>query len=288
MVEKEVMKVGISACSNGHNKEWEPQIREISDVLRGLGIEPVPADHLVEKVDAFSGTDEERAADLMRFYRDCSIEAIYDISGGDLANGVLKYLDFDVIANTDKTFWGYSDLTTVINAIYAMTGKSSVLYQVKNMIRSEAGLQQNRFKAYLSGDDSQLFNISSRFLQGTHMEGVVLGGNIRCFTKLAGTPFWPDMKDKILLLESLGGGSGQIATLFAQLEQIGVFDQVAGVLLGTFTQYESEDLKLSVYDLLKMHISPDLPVAHTAEIGHGHDSKAIVIGRVMEIKEQYN
>jgi muramoyltetrapeptide carboxypeptidase LdcA involved in peptidoglycan recycling len=36
---------------------------------------------------------------------------------------------------------------------------------------------------------------------------------------------------------------------------------------------------MSVYDLLKMHISKDLPVASTREIGHGHNSKAIVIGK---------
>ena len=91
------------------------------------------------------------------------------------------------------------------------------------------------------------------------------------------------MNGKILLLESLGGGSGQIATMFAQLEQIGVFDQVAGVLLGTFTNYEKSDLKMTVYDLLKMHINEDLPVAVTREIGHGHDSKAILIGAEMII-----
>ncbi len=89
------------------------------------------------------------------------------------------------------------------------------------------------------------------------------------------------MHGKILLLESLGGGSGQIATLFAQLEQIGVFDQAAGVLLGTFTSYEKSNLEMSVYDLLKMHIDKELPVAATREIGHGHDSKAIIIGERM-------
>lgn len=111
------MKVGLSACSDGHIKEWEYQIEELVQVLKDLGIEPVLAPHIKAKVDAFSGTDEERAADLMRLYADDSIDAIYDISGGDLANGVLKYLDFDVIAESDKMFWGYSDLTTVINAI---------------------------------------------------------------------------------------------------------------------------------------------------------------------------
>jgi muramoyltetrapeptide carboxypeptidase LdcA involved in peptidoglycan recycling len=272
------MKVGLSACSDGHIKEWEYQIDELVQVMKSFGIEPVLAPHIKAKVDAFSGTDEERAADLMRLYADESIEAIYDISGGDLANGVLKYLDFEVIASSDKVFWGYSDLTTVINAIYAITGKSSVLYQIKNMVYSKADLQKKRFADYLEGNTASLFDLNYDFLQGNHMEGIVVGGNIRCLTKLAGTKYWPDMSGKILLLESLGGGSGQIATLLTQLEQMGVFDKVSGMLLGTFTNYEKEDYELSVYDLLKMHISDAMPVAYTKEIGHGHDSKAIVIG----------
>ena len=272
------MKVGLSACSNGHINEWEYQIDELVQVLNGFGIETVLAPHIKAIVDDFSGPDEERAADLMRFYADDSIEAIYDISGGDLANGVLKYLDFDVIAGSNKAFWGYSDLTTIINAIYTMTGKSSVLYQVKNMVYSEAELQRKRFEDYLAGNRSSLFDLKYDFLQGNHMEGIVVGGNIRCFLKLAGTKYWPDTNGKILLLESLGGGSGQIATLFSQLEQIGVFEQVCGVILGTFTSYEKENFELTVYDLLKMHISDALPVASTREIGHGKDSKAIMIG----------
>ena len=60
---------------------------------------------------------------------------------------------------------------------------------------------------------------------------------------------------------------------------IGVFKQVSGVLLGTFTGYEKGELEMSVFDLLKMHITEDLTVAATKEIGHGHDAKAIVIGQ---------
>ncbi len=273
------MKVGITACSDGLSRKWETQTEELLAVLREFGMEPVPASHIYACRDAFSGTDEERAADLMNFYRDDSIGAIYDISGGDLANGILNYLDFDVIAKAAKPFWGYSDLTAVINAILAMTGQPSVLWQVRNMVFSESSVQRKRFRDYLNGDPDGLFGVRCSFFQGNRMEGIVAGGNIRCFTKLAGTKYWPDMQGKILLLESLGGGSGQIATLFTQLEQIGVFDQVAGVLLGTFTNYEKSNLEMTVYDLLKMHIDEDLPVAVTGDIGHGHDSRAIVIGK---------
>ncbi len=273
------MKVGLSACSSGHLPEWEEQITELVDVFTSMGIEAVPVPHIIRTIDDFSGTDEERASDLMSLYADDSIEAIYDISGGDLANGVLKYLDFDVISKSDKTFWGYSDLTTIINAIYTMTGKSSVLYQVKNMIWSCADIQRKRFSDYIGDKNNDLFDIEYSFLQGKAMNGIVVGGNIRCFTKLAGTRYFPDMNGKILFLESLGGGSGQIATLFAQLEDMRVFDQVAGVVLGTFTDYEKAGLSMSVFDLLKMHISEELPVACTRDIGHGRDAKAISIGK---------
>ncbi len=36
---------------------------------------------------------------------------------------------------------------------------------------------------------------------------------------------------------------------------------------------------MSVFDLMKMHISEELPVAYTREIGHGRDAKAITIGK---------
>lgn len=277
------MKVALTACSDGQLKDWESQNIELQNILSEMGIETVFADHIYAIMDSYSGTDRERAEDLMRFFRDDSIEAIYDISGGDLANGVLKYLDWDVIASSHKTFWGYSDLTTIINAIYTKTGNPSVLFQVKNMVYAHSQLQIQRFSDSISGKSNELYDFRYDFLQGTEMEGIVVGGNVRCLLKLAGTEYWPDMKGKILLLESYGGETGAISTAFNQLELMGVFDEVAGVLLGTFTKYEESDLKLSVYDLLKMHISDSLPVAKTSEIGHGTDSKAIVIGENLKL-----
>jgi muramoyltetrapeptide carboxypeptidase LdcA involved in peptidoglycan recycling len=66
---------------------------------------------------------------------------------------------------------------------------------------------------------------------------------------------------------------------------MGVFSQVSGVLLGTFTNYEKANLELTIFDLLKMHITEDLPVAYTRDIGHEHDAKAIKIGEMMLLKK---
>ena len=128
------MKVGIVACSNGQRKEWKEQNEQLVDILNKVGIEAVLSPHIMSKIDEFSGTDEERAADLMKFWTDDSIDAIYDISGGDLANGILKYLDYDLIAKSDKMFWGYSDLTTVINAIFPVASTREIGHGKKAII----------------------------------------------------------------------------------------------------------------------------------------------------------
>lgn len=67
-------------------------------------------------------------------------------------------------------------------------------------------------------------------------------------------------------------------TYFSQLQQLGAFEQVSGILLGAFTQMEQEQCRPDVWTLLRRFIRPDLPVARTAYIGHGTDSRAVLVG----------
>ncbi len=277
------MKAGLVSCSNGQHPQQQEKINQLIRILEKMGMECVQAEHLYARDGVFGGTPKERAQDLMAFYNDGSIHAIYDVSGGDIANEVLSYLDYGKIADADKMFWGYSDLTTVINAIYAKTGKASVLYQVKHLAEDHAKLRQERFQRAVFGGGTDLFQISYQFLQGESMEGVVVGGNIRCLLKLAGTPYFPDMRGKILLLESLGSSAAQAAAQICQLGQMGVFDVVSGVLLGTFTKLEQSEGEMAPYKLLTRHIHTDIPVARTPQVGHSADAKAVLIGGVLQL-----
>ena len=116
-----------------------------------------------------------------------------------------------------------------------------------------------------------------------HMSGILVGGNIRCLLKLAGTPYWPDMNGKILFLEARSGKLSQIVTYFSQLKQMGVFEQINGLLLGTFTELECNPDMPQVKDVIRDFVSGELPVAVTGEVGHGMDSKALVIGEYLEL-----
>jgi len=216
----------------------------------------------------------------MDFYRDDEVKIIFDISGGDLANEILPYLDFDEIERRDKPFFGYSDLTTIINSIYTKTNRSSVLYQVRNLVYQYSERQAADFCGSTMKDSRELFDFSYHFFQKSEMKGIVVGGNIRCLLKLAGTTYFPDVKGKILFLEALSGSASRIITYLSQLKQIGAFCGISGVLLGTFTELcgEGEEPVLAA-EFVRDCIGEEIPIAYTREIGHGTDSKALWIGR---------
>lgn len=274
-----MVKAGIVCCSNGQKRANENDMNFLENTLRDIGVEAVFSDYIYERDGVSCGSAKERAQALMDFYLDDEIVEVFDISGGDLANGVLPYLDYDVIAKSEKKFWGYSDLTTVVNAIYAKTGNPSVLYQVRNLIYQYREQQIANFKNTIIDQNDDLYKIAYRFVQKNKMQGVVVGGNIRCFLKLAGTEYMPDLTDKILLLESYSGTVAKMETYLCQLQQLGAFDKVAGILLGTFTEMEEKVCVPTMEELVKRIVGKDMPIAVTKDIGHGTDAKAIVIGQ---------
>lgn len=278
-------KVGMVCCSNGQKINYAEKIKQLENTLLDMGIEPVFSDFIYEKENVFCGTAQERTMALMDFYQDDEIVEIFDISGGDVANGVLQYLDYGVIANSKKRFWGYSDLTTIVNAIYTKTGCPSVLYQIRNLIYDYKEQQIADFRNTLLEGGNDLFQITYDFIQGSQMQGIVVGGNIRCFLKLAGTEYMPDLQDKILLLESYGGDVAKMETYLCQLQQLGAFDKVAGILLGTFSEMEEKGYEPTIETLVQRIVGKDLPIAVTRDIGHGTDSKAIVIGEKIRLCE---
>lgn len=276
-------KVAIVGCSNGQSLASRADIDKLERVLLEQGLVPVFSRYIYETYSVFSGSGKERAASLMEAYRDDDIKAIFDISGGDIANEILPYLDYERIAQTDKLFWGYSDLTTVINAIYTKTEKSSVLYQVKNLIYKDGERQMRNFSNTIFQNENELFSFAYHFVQQKQMQGIIVGGNIRCLLKLAGTEYWPDMKRKILLLESRSGEVPQMVTYLNQLKQMGVFEQISGILLGTFTRMKERKSSPDIVELVKQYAGEGLPIAITDEIGHGLDSKGIRIGKMLTL-----
>ncbi len=164
-------KIGIVACSNGQPLSYKTKIEELLKVITEIGLIPVCSNFIFEKYSVFNGSPKERAKALLKFYPDVEIKAIFDISGGDIANEILEYLDFNLIKNNSKPFFGYSDLTTIINAIYSKTGETSYLYQIRNLIYDNKELQVKWITNSLFYGQKDLFDIKYSFIQGNKKIG---------------------------------------------------------------------------------------------------------------------
>ncbi|MBI5977786.1 S66 family peptidase [Clostridium perfringens] len=279
-------KIGVISCSNGLSIKNKNIIEELKLNLKSLDIDMVEGDTLYAKeYNLFSGTGEEKARALEKLFLDKDIKMIFDISGGDLANEALDFLDFDLIKENPKPFFGYSDLTVLLNAIYSQCHITTYNYQLRNLIGKFKEEQMQNFKASFIEGKEDIFNLDYKWINGSHLEGIVVGGNIRCLLKLAGTKYMPDFKDKILFLESFSGNSAKMITYITQYKNLGVFNEVKGIILGEFTEMERENLKPDIVEILKRVIGEiNIPISKTRDLGHGADAKCIPIGKYLILK----
>ncbi|TVY02416.1 LD-carboxypeptidase [Paenibacillus cremeus] len=272
-------RVAITACSDGRRPEARVKIDELIALFREFGLEVVTATDLYRANTYMIGALQERATEINKMFHDDSINAIFDVSGGDAANQILEYIDFQAIGKTRKPFFGISDLSVMLNAMYKVSGVGSYHYQVMNLVHEHQEAQRQLLYDTLIKGTDDLFNFDYSWIRGQHMAGAVVGGNIRCFLKLVGTPYFPDCKDHVIFLESFGGRAHRTVSLLSQMEQMGCFSQCAGLILGTFTELEQHGEFQVVEDFIKeLTEKRQLPIARTKELGHGNDSKAIQFG----------
>ena len=276
-------KIALVVCSNGKNIEDKDRLEKLESILVEMGLVPVFTKYIYKDKFGRGAKTQVRGEELMSFYKNKEIKAIFDISGGDIANEVLEYLDYDVIKRNYKPFFGYSDLTIVLNALRSQTNEVNYLYQILNIIESEE--IKTSFENTFMKNEQALFDVKWRFLQGSSVEGEVIGGNIRCFLKLAGTRYFPEVKNKVLFIEGLGTSMEGLVTHLSQLKQIGVFDKISGLLIGTFTKIEKEISVEELFKLVQEYSPSSLAVAKTQEVGHARNSKALKIGEKIHIKD---
>ena len=252
--------------------------------LEGLGFKVVLGPHVFSNSLGYAASPTDKTADLMHMFGDPAIKAIICSQGGDTANACLPYLDWQVIRNNPKIFLGISDITVLLNAIYAKTGL--VTFHGNDVMWG--------FGRYPTAYDRQEFldrlvecKIGQVLAAGPRKamrsgrgEGRLLGGNLRCLLKLAGTPYFPDFDGAILFIESLGFEPGTCDYMFRQLQQMGLFDQIQGVLIGYIDGVDNlPDAPLHMEDvLLKVTGDYRFPILKTNDFGHNCSNTTLPVG----------
>ena len=257
--------------------------------LKKVGFNVVLGDYVYASDGYLAGTDQQRAGDLMKMYKDPTVKAILPTRGGVGVQGILPYLDYGFIAKHPKIISGYSDITILLN----------VLYQITNQITSHSLLlldfrdstPEYNFEQYILATATtlsprQILNppemITISRVPG-NVTGRVVGGNLTSFVGSLGTPYDICTKGKILFLEETHEPVNTVYRYINQLKAAGKFDDCIGIVMGECTDCTDEYGK-SYEDLIKEVMVPlGKPLLTNVATGHGKYKAAIPIGAMVNL-----
>jgi muramoyltetrapeptide carboxypeptidase len=103
--------------------------------------------------------------------------------------------------------------------------------------------------------------------------GILTGGNLTTLCHLVGTPYTPNFKGKILLLEDVGEMPYRIDRMLTQMKLAGCFNDIAGLILGAFKECGQLNEIVEIFD----NIFDDLNIPILAGFGIGHREHNLTI-----------
>lgn len=221
-------------------------LKEAVARLEGMGYRVRVGESCLSRHGYLAGEDALRAADLMGMFLDDAVDAILCVRGGYGAMRVLPLLDYPAIAAHPKVFSGYSDVTALHGALVRHAGLVTFhgLMAVSDFADGKVdAFSQQAFWRLVSnpafcGPLENPVGTPRGMLRPGVAEGPLMGGNLSLVAASLGTPYAQPLDGALLLLEDVGERSYAVDRMLMHLKNAGVFDRVAGVLLGTFTDCE--------------------------------------------------
>lgn len=279
-----------------------------------LGLEVVFAKNIYEKDEYVSSSISSRLDDLHSAFSDKSIKGIFSVIGGYNSNQLLNKIDYKLIEKNQKILCGFSDITTLSNAIYKKTGlityygpHFSSLGMVKGIEYTLDYLKNCFFTSNpyellpvdkWSDDEWYLDQVNRNFYKNEgyivinpgYATGTVIGGNLCTFNLLQGTEYFPDINNTIILMEEDNLlGETSLVEFDRNLQSVidcKSFSNVKGILIGRF-QIGS---KISIEQLKKVIKSKNeltnIPVIANIDFGHTTPIVTLPIGGTASIEAE--
>ncbi|MDD1502876.1 LD-carboxypeptidase [Lysinibacillus sp. CNPSo 3705] len=268
--------VGLVALSSQVQPE---KLGDAIAFLEELGLNYIIGDTIQAKHDYLAGSDEERLADFHEMVRNPEVKAIFCVKGGYGSARIAEKIDYGLLEENPKIFWGFSDLTYLHCAINEfanlVTFHGPLLMSVDRIddLSKKMFLQLfSPMEVQYTEDISPLTTIAPGVARGE-----IIGGNLRRLVNTLGTKFEVCTEGRILLIEELGESIPKIDAMLQQLKQARKLEQLAGVVIGSFTQTEADEAAL--FALMKDYFANlGVPVVAGFKIGHDSTNIAIPLG----------
>lgn len=245
------------------------------EALRALGYDAVASPHACGKhAPYFSGTIDERIADLHRAFADPSVAAIICTRGGYGSNYLLDRLDLDLIRRHPKPFFAYSDHTSVQTWLLDQLGLIAFHGPMAAADFSVAdGVHLPSFHAAITGGLVQAgAEQGIRVLRPGRTRGRLYGGCLSLLTAALGTPYAPQTEGKLLFLEDIGAKPYQIDRMLRHLILAGKLEGVRGFIFGEMLNCVSPGADPNLIEDVILHVLADFDVPIAIGLRSGHVS----------------
>ncbi len=287
MLFPELLKKGdevmiISPASPPTSENWKNGIQ----VLEKWGLIIRYAPHFLATHFGLAGTDEQRKADLQLAINDPNIKAILPLRGGYGCSRILDQIDFSPLFKQAKWIIGFSDITALLVHLESI-GISSIHGPMPHNYIQIGGedalkkLYQLLFKGQIS------IELPSHPLNKLgEISAPIIGGNLSLLVHLLGSKSFPTPEGKILILEEIGERLYHVDRMLVQLKRAGVFNHLAGLLVGGFTDCKEASLSIgkSVEELVLEHTEGlDFPIVFNFPSGHIPNNCPLPFGKKINL-----
>jgi len=267
------------------------------EVLEALGFRVRIGRHAAGRWGHLAGDDAARAGDLNAAFADPEVRAVVCARGGSGAARLLPLIDYDAIRRDPKVLLGYSDITALHCAIHAKTGLVTFHGPTGTSRWNSFNADQFR-RVFLDrelveyhnqperGDDLVPRRNRTITITGGRARGELVGGNLTVLTALAGSPYLPDFRGKILFLEDVSEAPYRIDRMFSTLKLMGALDHLAGFIFGECTDCDPGNGygSLTVRQVVEDYIRPlGIPAYTGAMIGHIPRQFIVPVGGLVEM-----
>lgn len=255
-----------------------------------------------------AGTIEERVSDLHGMFQRDDIKAIVCGIGGFNANQLLPYIDYELIRSNPKAIIGYSDITVLSLAIHA---KTSLVTFSGPMVMTQFGEMphildysfQSFQKVLMHAEAPIVFTPSPTWtdefldwgqnldirprttksgswltIKGGSATGKLIGGHLGTLDVLVGTEYLPSFKDGLLFLEDTESSLAEVDRSLWHLRELGVFNQIRGVLVGRMHVVSGADDESVRKTILRVTNEYDFPIIMNMNFGHTDPILTLPIG----------
>lgn len=291
--------IGLSAPAS--HLDGRSRIEIAIEMIQSLGFKVKEGRHLYRQHGYFAGTDAERADDLNELFADRAVDGIICLAGGWGSSRLLPLLDYAMIRENPKVFMGYSDITSLLNGIYAQTGlvtfhgllaatewSGYIIEEFKKVVmQAQHDILLGNPPPFVKSEGQVERRNRVRSLQPGIVRGALVGGNLSLISHLTGTPYLPDFSGKILFLEDIHEAVYRIDRMLTQLKLSGRLDGIAGLAFGKFTDCTPDASRARQFSLDEVleNFCMDIgvPSINGLMVGHVPEQATLPIGCLVEL-----